>query len=212
MTTVFADLPWPVRSGVLEALRATWVQLARPGTWWTAAQRRAVAETARAAREGHAVPDGDLPDAARDAAALIGATPTKVTGPWVAEITEAIGAEPYVEIVGITSRVVAIDTFSRLLGVAPEPFPDPEPGEPTREPAEPRPEHVRTFVPVGRVFVPTFTLSLVPDERAINDQLGDALYMTEADMENPDLRRGALHRTDIELVGATVSFENECFY
>ncbi len=210
MFSTLADSP--VRPEVLEALAGTWEHLARPGTWWTGAQRLAIAKTARAARAHRPLPDVELPKAAREAVAMIAATPSRVTALWVSGITEAIGEAPYVEIIGIVSRVVAIDTLTRLLGAELEPLLEPEAGQPTREMADPRPEHVRTFVPVGRVFVPTFTLSLVPDERATNDRLGDALYMTDPDMENPDLTRGTLHRTDIELVAATVSYENECFY
>jgi hypothetical protein len=204
--------PGPVRAEIVDTLRATWEHLARPGTWWTAAQRLAIAATARAARSRRPLPDVDLPEAARQAAALVAATPSRTTASWVSAITGTIGDGAYVEVVGITSRVVAADTFTRLMGADLAPFPDPEPGEPTRQVPEPPPEHVRTFVPVGRVFVPTFTLSLVPDERAMNDRLGDALYMTESDMADPDFARGALHRTDIELVAATVSYGNECFY
>lgn len=207
----FAAAP-EVRSDLREALVATWSHLARPGTWWDATERRWIAATARAARAATEVPDVPLGEAAIEAATVLASTPAQVTETWVAAMTEALGEEHYVELLGITTRVVAVDTFTRLLGAPLEPFPDPEWGPPTRIAAEPRPAKVRTWIPLGNVLVPPFTLSLVPDENTMTNRLAQTLYMTGADMDDPDFRRGDLHRTQIELVASTLSYENECFY
>lgn len=45
----------------------------------------------------------------------------------------------------------------------------------------------------------------------MND-LAETMYLTMPQMGEPDFRRGDLHRTQIELVAATVSHANECFY
>lgn len=208
----FSAAPGPVREDIAASMRASWRHLARAGTWFDARERLAIAATARAARRGEAPPESDLPSASRDAAAFLAGTPAGTTESWVTAMIEALGEERYVEVLGITTRVVAIDTFCRLLGREPEPFPDPEPGEPTRIAADPRPQRSRSWVAVGELLVPPFTLSLVPDENTVTNTLVWALYMTDAEMENPDFRRGDLHRTQIELVATTVSYENECFY
>lgn len=208
----FTAAPGPVRSDLLETLEDVWRHLAQPGTWWTATDRLAIAATARAARSHIEAPDTDLSPAAREAAIMLAATPAFTTEEWVRAMVDDLGEEAYVEILGITTRVVAIDTFCRLLGLDPPAFPSPEAGEPTEIEAEPRPQRVRSWIAVGNALVPPFTLSLVPDESSTTNTLAETLYMTGADMEDPDYRRGDLHRTQIELVATTVSYDNECFY
>jgi len=209
---VLSNGPGPVRADILSALRATWTHLAGPGTWWTAVERRQIAEAARAARLGKDLPDSSLPPAALDVAHTIAARPAHTTERWVAGVVEGLGSEEeYVEAVGIVVRVVAADTFLRLLGHEPESFLDPQPGQPGRvEVAEPR--RGKTWITMGPAPVPPYVLSLVPSEMEATNRLEHALYMTGQDMEDPDFRRGALHRTQIELVASAVSWANECFY
>jgi hypothetical protein len=215
MTIVFdfGDAPGPVRSDVRTAFVDVWRHLPQPGTWWSGHDRVSIASVARAARTGQDIPATDLPDAAVDAARVLGSTPAATTAPWVHSVVEALdGEERYIELLGVVTRIVAIDTFTRTLGLPPETLPDPEHGEPTRRAADPRPTHGRSWVAVGPVLVPPFTLSLVPGEQAITNQLAWALYMTDEEMDDPDFSRGDLHRTQMELVASTVSYGNECFY
>lgn len=207
-----AESPGPVREDILTALNATWEHLARPGTWWNGGQRRQIAETARAARNRSTTPDTDLPAAAVEVATLLGATPALTTEHWVREMVAALSEERYVEILGISTRVVAVDTFLRLIGSPPQPFLEPEPGMPSLEPAEPRPQQIRSWIAVGNMLVPPFTQSLVPSENAATNRLVHALYMTGEEMEDLDFHRGDLHRTQIELAASTLSYANECFY
>lgn len=208
----FAAAPGPVRPEIVEVAGRVWEHLARPGTWWSAAERRAIAETARAARARSPLPDSDLPKAATEAAVLLAATPARTTEAWVTSVVGSLGEEAYVELVGITTRVVAVDTFTRLMGAPLEPFLDPQPGVPTRLGAEPRPVRMRSWVAVGTALIPPSTLTLVPDENDMTKALVWTLYMTDEEMEDPDFRRGDLHRTQMELVAATLSYQNECFY
>lgn len=209
----FGDAPGPVRSDLHQTLLDVWHQLAEPGTWWSSDDRVSIAAVARAARNRQDIPATDLPDAAVEAATLLASTPAATTAPWVRSVVDALdGEERYIEVLGVATRVVAIDTFTRTLGSPLEPLPDPEDGEPTRLVAEPRPIHGRSWVAIGPVLVPPFTLSLVPDEQVITNQLARVLYMTDEEMDDPDFRRGDLHRTQIELVASTVSYGNECFY
>ncbi len=144
---------------------------------------------------------------------MIGAKPAATTEGWVEKMVAGLGSEEaYVEVMGIATRTVMIDTFSRLLGSQPPALPTPIRGEPSRVRVDPRPTKIRSWIPVGPSLVPPFTQILVPDEHAITYPLIEALYMTDDDMSDPDFRRKDLHRTQIELVAATVSYGNECFY
>jgi hypothetical protein len=60
--------------------------------------------------------------------------------------------------------------------------------------------------------VPPYVLGAVPAAEAAMNDLTNLLYLTEPEMADPDFRRGHLHRTQIELVAATVSHGNDCFY
>ncbi len=127
-------------------------------------------------------------------------------------MVEELGEEKYVEVLGIATRVVASDTFCRLLGSEPEPFLDPQPGRPSRERVDPRPKKIKSWIAVGNALVPPFTQALVPSENDATNALVETLYMTGEEMADPDFRRGDLHRTQIEMAASTLSYENECFY
>ncbi|HSJ71860.1 MAG TPA: hypothetical protein VLA29_09480 [Acidimicrobiia bacterium] len=207
------NAPGSVRSDIHSALITVWRHLAKPGTWWSGRDRVAIAAVARASRIHAEIPPVDLPPPAIEAAALLASTPGATSERWVHSLTDALdGEERYVELLGVATRVVTIDTFCRLMGGPLEPLPEPVLGEPTHTVAEPKPIRTRSWVAVGPDLIPPFTLSLVPDEQAISNQLAWALYMTDAEMNDPDFRRGDLHRTQIELVASTVSYGNECFY
>jgi hypothetical protein len=200
---------FPVRADLVPRLTDTWRAFGEPGTWYTAEDRLRYAGLARSARAGEHL---DVTDPAEEVTVRIAARPAMTTHSWVGAMVEAIGEEQYVELMGISARVVMGDTFLRLLGLDPLPFPQARPGQPRRERVEPRPKRIRSWIAVGPTLVPPFTQILVPDENAITYPLIETLYMTGEDMEDPDFRRGELHRTQIELVASTVSYGNECFY
>lgn len=131
---------------------------------------------------------------------------------WVEEFAASrIGVAPYVEIIGIVSRLSAVDSFHVALGLPLEPLPVPLPGEPSRVPAPSGAIVGKSFVPmVSQVSIPQ-TLSLVPAETVAWQDLSDALYMTFLEMDDPDFSR-SMHRTQIELVAARTSQINQCFY
>jgi hypothetical protein len=208
----FSNAPGPIRDDIVGVLRTVWTHLAGPGTWWSGSERIAIARVARAARTREAPPTTQLDQDTSAIASFLAATPAYTSKEWAYTAIEALGEERYVELLGITTRVVAIDTFTRLMGSTLEPFPDPDPGEPTRIPADPRPDRVRSWVALGPMLVPPFTLSLVPDENAMTNTMATALYMSGDEMDDPDFRRGDLHRTQMELVASVVSHGNECFY
>lgn len=51
---------------------------------------------------------------------------------------------------------------------------------------------------------PPYVLGAVPAAMTVMNDLTDQLYMPPEEMDDPDWRRGDLHRTQIELVAATV--------
>lgn len=200
---------YPLRADLAARLTGTWETFGRAGTWYTAEERVGFAELARSARSGR---DVEARDAASDVIVRVAAAPATTTRSWVDAMVESVGEEQYVELMGVAARVVMGDTFMRLLGLDPMPFPEPEAGVPSRRRVEPRPRKIRSWIAVGPALVPPFTQVLVPDENAITYPLIEALYMTGTDMADPDYRRGDLHRTQIELVASTLSYGNECFY
>jgi hypothetical protein len=57
-----------------------------------------------------------------------------------------------------------------------------------------------------------FVLSSVSGAMRATNDLSDVLYMPMDQMGDPDWRRGKLHRTQVELVAASTSHANQCFY
>ncbi len=206
----FESSRFPVRADLATRLAAVWEQFGEAGTWYTADERVRLAEVARAARGGRST---DANDTAEQVVVRIAARPATTSEAWVGKMVDALGSEEhYVEAMGIASRVVMGDTFLRLLGLDPLPFPTPRPGPPSRQRIDPRPKKIRSWITVGSALVPPFTQILVPDENAQTYPLIETLYMTGRDMEDSDFRRDALHRTQIELVASVLSHGNECFY
>lgn len=201
----------PIRCDLAEGIERTWKELSGPGAHWDAVERRSIAEVTRGAREGHSGEHDRIPPAASAAARLISATPARTTEAWVAETTAELGEPRYVELVGVVARVTAVDTLHRLLGAELRPLPEPQAGEPTQEPVPEGARRNRTWVRM-EMPSPPFVLGAVPSAMKAMVELSDLLYMPMAEMVDPDWRRGGLHRTQIELVAASTSHVNECFY
>lgn len=208
----FPDAPGPIRDDLIETFRGVWTFIANPGTWWTGAESISIAETVRAARLGAPTPSVDLPVSAVEAAILLGGTPASATEAWVEKTVIDLGEEAYTELLGIAGMTVAIDTFTRLMGSPPEPFPAPVAGSPTRTTIEHRPPKGKTWITMGPIAVPPFILSLVPAAMQRGNAIENHMYMTGEGMADNDFRRGELHRTQIEFVSSSLSHANECFY
>lgn len=195
------------------SFRAEWEFLAAPGTWLTGDERVAVAAVARAARSGGPIPETTLSAVEVDAAITLGREPGVIRAGIVdAWYERGLVVERYVEIVGISSRITAVDSFHRTMGLDLEPLPKPAGGQPTRTPSNPGARRTRrSYAPtVGAPQIVT-VLSLVPDEQAAWIRLSDAMYMTFEAMNLPGDQRG-LHRSEIEVVAARTSLINECFF
>ena len=141
----------PIREDMLEAYRDFWAWLARPGTWWTGAERVAIAAEVRQARTcafcaerkkalSPAMVQGEhdrasdlLSDIAVDAVHRIVTDATRLTQSWIEDnFSGDLTDGHYVELLGITVCVISVDQFNRALSLPPEPLPEPKPGEPSR--------------------------------------------------------------------------------
>lgn len=146
----YATAPVPVRTDLRAAHARAWRELARPGTWWTAAERGAIAAAVRAAATcalcrarkvalspyaiaGVHDSPGTLPAPAIEAVHRITTDPGRLKRAWFEEVRGAgLDACAYVELLGIVVTVVGTDSFCRAIGVPPHPLPDPESGRATR--------------------------------------------------------------------------------
>jgi len=147
----YAGAPIPVRDDLVAAHERAFARLAAAGTWWTGAERIAIAAAVREAsrcrlcqkRKGALSPgaitgehDGaraPLPSTAIDAAHRIASDPARLTRKWVTGLlTSGLGDGRYVELVGVVSTIVSIDAFCRGIGAPYHPLPLPLPGEPSR--------------------------------------------------------------------------------
>jgi hypothetical protein len=145
-----------------------------------------------------------------------------------ASAEQGVSDAAYVELLGVVVTVLSIDRFHQGLGVALEPLPEPEPGEPSRyRPPGAKPS--AAFVPMisgrdatgaeadlyaGLPIAPNVlsALSLVPDEVRQLDDLSSAHYLPNQEMIRFDTRLRAISRAQIELLAGRVSALNECFY
>jgi hypothetical protein len=146
----YASAPVSVRADLLDAHVRAWRTLGRPGTWWTGAERIAIAREVRAAaacalcnsRKAALSPygvtgthDGPavLPVPAVEAVHRITTDPGRLKREWFEGLKAAgLGDGPYVELLGVLVTVFGTDVFCRALGVPLHGLPDPEAGPPTR--------------------------------------------------------------------------------
>jgi hypothetical protein len=146
----YSDCPYPVRPAIAAAFRSSWERLAAPGTWWTAAERVAIAAEVRAsarcplcrtrldalsphAASGEHEATDLLPATVVDQVHRIASDPARLTHSWFEKLTAGGLADThYVEALGVVVSLVSIDAFHRALGLPLEPLPEPRAGEPSR--------------------------------------------------------------------------------
>ena len=139
----------PFRPDLVKALEAAWRTLAAPGTWWTGAERIAIAAEVRYAGscmlcrqrietlspysvEGRHDSLEELPPEAVEAIHRLATDAGRITKRWVRQLAEgALGEERYVEIISIVAIITALDTFDRALGRPRRLLPEPVAGSPS---------------------------------------------------------------------------------
>jgi hypothetical protein len=140
----------PIRPELAGALDDAWARLAAPGTWWTGAERLAIAAEVRRAgvcglcrrrkaalspfsASGEHDSRGDLSGEAVEAIHRLTTDAARVTQAWVRQTADgSLGEERYVEILSIVAIVTALDTFDHAISRPVRDLPTPCPGEPTR--------------------------------------------------------------------------------
>jgi hypothetical protein len=139
-----------VRADIREAHRRLWEHLRAAGSWWTGAERVAIAAEARgadgcelcAARKAALSPSAvqgehrsvtDLRENVVEVIHRVRTDPARLTRAWFDTVIAAGLAVPaYVEVVAIVTMLTGIDYFARALGVSSFPLPEPLPGESSR--------------------------------------------------------------------------------
>jgi hypothetical protein len=156
----YAEARTPVRADLIQAHEQLWQNLAEPGTWWTGAERVAIAAEVRVARacplctdrksalspaavEGQHDTHGVLPSSVVDMIHRISTDPGRLSQNWYERLlADGVEDTHYVEALGVVVRTVSIDSFCRGVGIPPHPLPTPIPGEPSRR----RPPQAQTDV------------------------------------------------------------------
>lgn len=139
-----------VRPDIPEAHRRTWQHVAAPGTWLTGAQRVAVAEETRRARDcalcrerkaalspnavsGEHDQSGRLAPGLVDLVHRVTTDAKRLSKAWHDGLIAAgLPVEEYVEALGVAVLVISIDEFHHALGLPPERLPEPQVGDPSR--------------------------------------------------------------------------------
>jgi hypothetical protein len=183
-----------------------WAGLGEAGVWLTGAER---VDLIRLTRDQRVDVDVDAPT--RAAAAAVAHEAASITARTVDDLeSSGLPRERYVEIVGVVSRVAAIDTYERGVGRTPRALPPARPGEPSRSVVTAARRRAGWVPTVGAIGPPS-ALTAVPAEAAAQEALHGVLYLSYADMADQRAERG-LTRAQMELVAARVSWLNDCVF
>ena len=144
----------PMRDSLAREVEVAWERLARAGTWWTGAERLAIAAEARAAPacglcqrrrealspytvDGDHDAVGDLAPGVVEAIHRLVTDAGRITERWVhsllaGEDMGALDETKYVEIVGVVAVLTALDKLHQALGLPLRGLPPPIAGAPSR--------------------------------------------------------------------------------
>jgi len=241
----YSALPFPVRDNIVSAQRLAWKRLAAPGTWWDGAVRVAIAAEARQAQhcdfcaarrealaphavQGHHDNKGMLSEALTEVIHRIVTDQNRLTKAFYSTaLKRGISDGEYVETIGVIATVIAIDGFTRAIGLPEFALPDPEPGEPSR--------HRPLGAKIDRAWVPTVSpedvteaeaslydglaganihraLSLVPAETTGFFDIDAVQYLPDAQLRDYGTEYRDLSHVQIEFLAARVSALNQCVY
>lgn len=235
----FVELP--VSDTVQAQLAEQMARLGRPGTWWDADSRLAIASEVRAARNCRlcrrrkealspysvgGTHDGctSLPEAMVDGVHRIATDPGRLSQPWFEALKEDVSEPEYVEMVGIIAIVTVIDTFFLAVGRELPKLPDPTGGNPTR--------CLPAGISLSTAWVPTVdpakaTGKSAEHHRRMTEATGNVANISAALSLVPDEQTAfaslvgmfygfhiqlAINRSQIEYLATEVSAFNDCFY
>ena len=141
----------PVRDDLTEIHADLLEHLRSPGTWWTGAERVAIATESRHApgcalcrkRRDALSPSavtgehdslGALPDPVVDVIHRVRTDPGRLSKSWFDGVMAAgVSEAAYVEVIGVITLLAGIDYTARALGAPPPALPEPLSGEPSRQ-------------------------------------------------------------------------------
>jgi len=190
------------RRDAIKAEEAQFLALASPGATLTGQQRISLAKAART---------GDVSDTLQTLAHHLYSEPATVHEEQVRAAADAVGDPAAVEAIGIVARLSSVDRVHDILGVDPEPLPEPLTGDPTGEIVQGL-KRRRGFLPKPPGEIPS-TLDLVPAEGHALRAMFGPMYMTEHEMGDPYFNRDpGLNTPQLETVAARISLLNHCFY
>jgi len=213
-----------IRPDLEKAHDRAWESLASAGTWWSARQRRELAETAIAAMwsgsadadTGHHVDRSAAPAAAHHAVAVMASGNPHITRQWYEEVSDEIGVLEYVELVGLVCSVASTTSLRNTLGLPPRELPAANDEGPSRVPAPSLADATLNWVPVAAPAdadaAVVQALTAVPAANEMLWGLADTQYIPDAEMVDPRWTRGTMSRVEMELVATRVSFSRECHY
>jgi hypothetical protein len=208
-----------LRPDLAEAHERTWDAISSAGTWWSASERRALANAAISAMwSGDSEPSlGEgAPEVALRAAARLGSGRPHVTREWYEDVRDRIGALPYVELVGLVAVAAAASSLRRTLGLPDRELSTDDERGPSRIPSPELADAKWNWVPVAapadKTAAVVQALTAVPGTFDELWSLADAQYIPDAEMVDPKWTRGTLSRVDMELLATRVSFSRECHY
>ncbi len=194
------------------AIASALTAIAKPGSFYTGAERLQFAEQARAAR-GLSPATSELPAVEAEAVARVAAAAmtsrSHHVDAWVQSGRDVLA---YVELVSVVGQIAGIDSYRIGLGADLDPLPPPAPGDPAPAP-HPEAKKMNAWVPtVGIALAPT-SLSALPAEAATKKQIASAWYIPDDVIHQYDVEPGReLTRPQMELVAARTSYLNECFF
>ena len=203
-----ATLDVAAESAITDAL----LHLASPGSFFTGAERIALAQQARFARGLDPTPSDVAPivaDAAGRVAVEAMNSRSEHVAAWVADGREVLA---FVELVAVVAQISSIDSYRVGIGAPLDQLPPPVPGDPV--PAnDDRAVTSNAWVPtVGVALAPT-ALNALPNEKSIKDAISKEWYLTDEFVHKYDVDPGReLSRAQMELVASRTSFLNECFF
>ncbi|MDG2112709.1 MAG: alkylhydroperoxidase-related (seleno)protein, partial [Actinomycetota bacterium] len=216
------DTQLPVRDDLDAAHAAVLDRWSRPGSWWSGAERLAIVEEVRRARDadelapwvapssvdGLIADDHPLPSPAVDAVWRLTNHPGTLTAEWHSSIIDR-GLEPaaYVELVAVVAQANDIDRFAEALELGRPALPEPQDGDPSKSLGDDV-DIRRHWVPTADVKGPNVlkALSAVPFENETLSILSDAQYLPVGSLMGDLVSdQNSLSRLQIELIAARTS-------
>ncbi len=149
-TPVFDPASLEIRAELGRECALAWHRLAAPGTWWTGAERLAIAAEARKAHScalcrrrkealsPYTVPGfhdstSTLPEEVIEIVHRLATDAGRLTKKWLySMLGSGVSEEQYVEAVGVVAVITALDTFDLSLGLPQRALPPALPGAPSR--------------------------------------------------------------------------------